>query len=144
MFWVVGSLRLCIDSFQNLLSSFCCLVFFRLSFFIFIFFVLFIEVIRNAWLKTKSNDRFYIKTFILWPITIIALIGTIWLQNISIYPRVTKYGNSPSTELTLGDGSRIYQSGTLKYLGRTEGYVFFWNNKTKQPQIHPKEESRRL
>jgi hypothetical protein len=118
--------------------------FFRLSFFIFIFFVLFIEVIRNAWLKTKSTDRFYKKTFILLPITIIALIGTIWLQNISIYPRVAKFGNSPSLELTLSDGSKISQSDTLKYLGRTEGYIFFWNNKTKQTQILPKEEVKKI
>ena len=54
--------------------------------------------------------------------------------------RIRDHGNPETIELHLSEMVVIKPTDTLRYVGLTENYIFFWNKITKQNFIYPKSE----
>jgi len=96
---------------------------------------------RSLWeyFRTKEFDAKAATTFIVFSST---LILALWVNNAFHFLRIRKYGNPNKIEIVLNDNSRIFQTDTIRYIGRTEEYVFYWNKITGQATIYPQGENK--
>lgn len=100
-----------------------------------------VKIIYNyAFSKTESNNLGYYKT------VIIGLIATsIYLFIFSIYFRTENVKNSNLiSSFHLSNDSTISTNDSIKFIGKTEGYYFLWNKKTKVSTIYPASEIKRI
>jgi hypothetical protein len=98
----------------------------------------FFTVTKPMWDKLKKQKRYDPKLLISFIVFIPILVITIWVKNIAfVANNIRKYGNSERIELRLQNDSVISTNDSVRYLGRTENYVFFWNKNTWTSKIYP-------
>jgi hypothetical protein len=102
-----------------------------------------IQGTRSLWehFITKGYDAKAAITFIVFSST---LVLALYINNASLFVRIMKHGNPNNIEITLMNDKRVFQTDTIRYIGRTENYVFYWNRFTRQATIYPQGEIKQI
>lgn len=98
-------------------------------------YMVWLQATRRLWeaMKKESNTKIVITLIVFFSV----LILSIWVKNLFHFNRIRKYGNNKTTELILNDNSRIISTDTIRFVGHTENYFYYWNKLTGQSTIYP-------
>ena len=108
------------------------------------FYFFFLQATRKLWEILKKNEDYNAKVITTFIIFLAVIITTIWWTNYLQFNKVRKYGNNERLEIILNDSLTIKPTDTIRYVGRTENYVFFWNKITHQTDIYPAGEIKKI
>ena len=108
------------------------------------FYFFFLQATRKLWEILKKNEDYNAKVITTFIIFLAVIITTIWWTNYLQFNKVRKYGNNERLEIILNDSLSIKPTDTIRYVGRTENYVFFWNKITHQTDIYPAGEIKKI
>lgn len=119
---------------------------FLLQFGLFVFINLWIFMwIYMAWIQStrifynifKRQENYSPKLLISFVVFVPTLLFTIWVKNaMFVGNHLRKYGNKEKIEMILQNDSIISTNDSIRYLGKTGNYIFFWNKNTWTSTIY--------
>jgi len=98
---------------------------------------------RSVFEILKARQYYNPKLFLIFLIFSTSILASIWAKNMFTSAEVMKYGNKSKITLIL-DKETISNGDTLRYLGRTDNYFFFWNKITKESIVYPNSEVKEI
>ena len=87
----------------------------------------------NLFRKHREYSAKIIVTFIVF---FSVLITALWAKNFLRFNQIRKFGNEKNYTIFMDNG-RAEQTDTIRYIGRTENYVFYWDKITRNANIYP-------
>ena len=114
-------------------------LFIGITFFIFFFLYLgFFTLTKHLWDRIKDQKSYNPKLFISFLIFFPILAITVWVKNdFFVAKNVYRYGNKENIELLLENDLVVGANDSIRYLGRTDNYFFYWNKKNGDSKIYP-------
>jgi len=110
--------------------------FFYYSFLTSAWLVLSIQFTSMALKEMKENDRVYIKTIMTASAFLVIIFTAVVFQSSITAHRIKKRGNRITTELLTNDNVAVKSNDTVRYIGHTGNYYFFWNKVTEETSIY--------
>lgn len=97
-----------------------------------------IKIAKN---QEHYSPRLIVSVIVFLPTFLIA----IWIKNaMFLGNRVRKHGNKEKIELVLQNNIRVSTNDSIRYIGRTENYIFFWNKNSWASTIYPSSEVKEI
>lgn len=100
-------------------------------------YLIFLPITRFLWKVSKKQEEYHPKMLVSFIVFLSIFMGTIWIKSHFEANRIRKYGNSENVEIILKDSLKIFPNDSIRYIGKTENYIFFWNKKTWTSTIYP-------
>ena len=92
------------------------------------------RIFFNIFRKQKNYNPKLIVSFVVFLPT---LLFTIWVKNVMFLGnQLRRYGNKEKIEMVLQNDSIISTNDSIRYLGKTSDYIFFWNKNTWTSTIY--------
>lgn len=110
--------------------------------FVFIVFAWFPST-RSVFQLLKTKQYYDPKIFLIFLIFFSSILTSIWVKNTFSAAEVMKYGNKSKVTILINNNP-ISNGDTLRYLGRTDNYFFFWNRITKESIVYPNSEVKEI
>lgn len=95
---------------------------------------------RKIWESLKNNKEYNGKVILTLLIFFTVCISTLWVKNSFQFNRIRKYGNNKSVQIILNDKSKVAQTDTIRFVGQTEKYFFYWNKISRVTTVYPSSE----
>jgi len=92
---------------------------------------------RKLWEIMKTNKEYNGKVILTILVFFTIFIATLWVKNSFQFNQIRKYGNPKPLQITLKDKTIIRQTDTIRFVGRTEKYFFYWDKITQQTNAYP-------
>ena len=99
-----------------------------------------LQTTRKIWEGIKKNSEYNGKVILTILIFFTVFVTTLWVRNSFQFNRIRKYGNEKAIQITLNDKTIISQNDTIKFVGKTENYFFYWNKSKRQATAYPASE----
>jgi hypothetical protein len=96
---------------------------------------------RKIWEILKTNKDYNSKIILTIIVFFSVCVMTLWFKNNYFeFNRIRKYGNNQFVEIILNDKSKVSPTDTIRYIGRTEKYFFYWDRISKVKTVYPSNE----
>lgn len=95
---------------------------------------------RKLWETLKANKEYNGKVILSLLIFFSVCITTLWVKNSFQFNRIRKFGNNKWVEIILDDKTKVTQTDTVRFVGKTEKYYFYWNKISKETIAYPSSE----
>lgn len=110
--------------------------FFYFSFLSSAWLVMSIQMVSMALKEVKENDRTYLKTIITTCVFLGIIFTAVVYQNGITAHRIKKNGNHRNIELITEGNETIKPTDTIRFIGHTGNYYFYWSKVTEEALIY--------
>lgn len=94
--------------------------------------------LTEAILKSQGNQvSFDTKVSLALIIFVPTMFLSIIMKNNTLFNQIRKHGNFQKIALILDNNQKIIPTDTLRFIGNTKGFYFYWNKVSKHTLIYP-------
>lgn len=114
------------------------------TFVILILYTIGIQLSRKLWLISKKQKVYHSKLLVSFVIFFPVLIFSTWLNSNLSANHLRKYGNNSNIEITLQDYTKISSNDSIRYIGSTGSYHFFWTPTNLETIAYPTSQIKKI
>lgn len=99
---------------------------------------------RKLWTLFNTRKIYHPKVLVAFFVFLPILLLSVWLNSNLSANHLRKYGNQSKLVFLLENNIQISTNDSIRYIGRTQNYLFFWNRKNWQTTIYPSDQIKQV